>query len=153
MSILLKSLYLFSCTLFAKPKPLPLVLSDFYQHKVVTDDFWNKKTNGNVLIKFFDVNDVNDIKQKNKIGYISYRVKVGQVGLFFLDKEYQNRGLGKQILTQVIEDMKSHNVTEIWAVTTKEHPFWSNVFNKSFSFYDSRQLHPSVTGFGYKMRI
>ena len=150
MSNLLKSLYLFSCTLFSKPKPLPLVLSDLYQHKVITDDDWNNKTNGNVLIEFFNVNDM---KQENKIGYISYRVKVGQIGLFFIDKEYQNRGLGKQILTQVIEDMKLNNVTEIWAASTKDHPFWSNVFNKSFTFYDSRQLHPSVTGFGYKMKI
>jgi hypothetical protein len=48
---------------------------------------------------------------------------------------------------------KSHNVTEIWTVATQDHPFWSNVFNKSFTFYDSRQLHPSVTGSGYKMKI
>ena len=54
MSILLKSLYLFSCTLFAKPKPLPLVLSDFYQHKVIKDDLWNNKPDGDVLIDFFN---------------------------------------------------------------------------------------------------
>lgn len=87
MFIILKSLYLFSCTLFSKPKPISLVLSDFYQHKVVTDDHWNDKPNGNVSIEFFDVND---IKQENNIGYISYRVKVGQIGLFFLDNEYHN---------------------------------------------------------------
>ena len=150
MSILLKSLYFYGMSIFVKPKPSSLLLADFFQHKVITDDNWNNKTNGNVLIDFYDVND---IKQEKKIGYISYRVKVGQIGLFFIDMKYQNRGLGKQILEHVIEDMKSHNVTEIWAVSTKNHSFWSNVFNKSFTFYDSRQLHPSVTGFGYKMKI
>jgi len=150
MSIILKSLYLYGMSIFVKPKPSSLELADFFQHKVITDDHWNNKTDGTVLIEFFDVND---IKKENKIGYISYRVKVGQVGLFFLDKEYRNRGLGKQILTQVIEDMKNYGVTEIWAVTTENHPFWSNVYNKSFSFYEYKQLHPTVTGTGYKMRI
>ena len=148
MYITLKSLYLFSCTLFAKPKPIPLNLSDFYQHKVIKDDLWNNKKNGDITIDFYS-----DYNKTNKIGYISYRVKVGQVGLFFIDNNYQNRGLGKQILKQVIDDMKANNVTEIWAVTVENHPFWSNVFNKSFHWYDSRQLHPSVSGFGYKMRI
>jgi GNAT superfamily N-acetyltransferase len=112
------------------------------------DDKWNKKTDGDVQIEFYT-----DIDKINKIGFISYRVKVGQVGLFRLDEEYRNRGLGKQILTQVIEDMKNHGTTEIWAVTTENHPFWSNVYNKSFSWYEYKQLHPSVTGSGYKMKI
>jgi len=147
MSFLLKSQYLFSLTLFSKPKPLPLVLSDFVQHKIIRYDGWNNIPNADILIEFYN-KDSNE-----KIGYVSYRVKVGQIGLFFIDREYQNRGLGKQILTQVIEDMKAHNTTEVWAVTSKGHPFWSNVFNKSFSFYDFKKLHPSVTGFGYKMKI
>lgn len=146
MSILLKSLYTYGRSFFVKPSPL--VLTDFFQNKVITDDVWNNKTNGNVEIDFY-----NDINKINKIGFISYRVKVGQVGLFFIDKEYQNRGLGKQILTHVIEDMKNHGVTEIWAVTTENHPFWSNVYNKSFSWYEYKQLHPTVTGTGYKMKI
>jgi GNAT superfamily N-acetyltransferase len=147
MSFLLKSLYLFSLTLFSKPKPLPLNILDFVQHKIVRNDGWNNIPNGDILIEFYN-KDSNE-----KIGYVSYRVKVGQIGLFFIDREYQNRGLGKQILTQVIEDMKAQNTTEVWAVTSKDHPFWSNVFNKSFSFYDFEKLHPSVTGHGYKMKI
>lgn len=77
MSIILKSLYLYICTLlYANPKPqpqpllltlpqpqpLPHNLSDFYQYKVVTDNHWNNKT--------------------NNIGYIR---------LFYIDKEYHNR--------------------------------------------------------------
>lgn len=56
MSIILKSLYLYICTLlYANLKQLPLPqllllplphnLSDFYQYKVVTDNYWNNKTN------------------------------------------------------------------------------------------------------------
>lgn len=33
MSIILKSLYKYCASIFVKPKLLPLVLSDFYQHK------------------------------------------------------------------------------------------------------------------------
>jgi hypothetical protein len=73
---------MYGLSLFIKPSPL--ILSDFFQHKVITDDNWNNKTNGNIQIDFY-----NDIDKINKIGYISYRVKVGQVGLFFINKEYQ----------------------------------------------------------------
>ena len=146
MSMLIKSLYMYGASIFLKPSPL--ILSDFFQQTVIMDDKWNKKTDGDVQIEFYT-----DIDKINKIGFISYRVKVGQVGLFRLDEEYRNRGLGKQILTQVIEDMKNHGTTEIWAVTTENHPFWSNVYNKSFSWYEYKQLHPSVTGSGYKMKI
>lgn len=73
--------------------------------------------------------DFYDKLNNNKYaGYISYRASNGQVGLFFLDKEYQNRGLGKQILTQTIKHMKEFNQTDIWAITTENHPFWSNVY-------------------------
>jgi hypothetical protein len=41
----------------------------------------------------------------------------------------------------------------ILTVTSQDHPFWSNVFNKSFSWYDEYKLHPTVTGAGYKMKI
>ena len=50
-----------------------------------------------------------------------------------MKEKYQNRGLGKQILAKVIYDMKANNISEIWAVTTDDHPFWSNVWNKSFT--------------------
>jgi GNAT superfamily N-acetyltransferase len=129
-------------------KPIPLFLKDFKQIKVMKDDYWNKIPDSDFRIDFYD-----KLNNDKYAGYISYRAGVGQVGLFFLNKEYQNRGIGKQILTQTIEHMKEFNTTDIWAITTDDHPFWSNVFNKSFKWYEMRQVHPSVTGSGYKMKI
>jgi hypothetical protein len=144
---LLKTLYL-PILSYLFPKPLPLNLTDFTQVKVIKDDDWNKIPNSYIRIDFYD-----KLNNNTQAGYISYRAGTGQIGLFFLDKSYMNRGLGKQILLETIEDMKKYNTNEIWAITTKDHPFWSNVFNKSFQFYDERKVHPSVTGWGYKMKI
>ena len=130
------------------PPVLPLNIKNFIQVKSIKDDYWNKISNSDIMIDFYD-----KLNNDKHVGYISYRAGVGQIGLFFLEKSYQNRGLGKQILLQVIDDIKKHNATEIWAVTRQDHPFWSNVFNKSFKWYESTQLHPSVTGSGYKMKI
>jgi ribosomal protein S18 acetylase RimI-like enzyme len=70
---------------------------------------------GGVLLEYYD----ND----NRIGYIRYYITTGQIGLFFIDKEYQNRGLGKQILSNVIKELKMNNCKGVWAVTTTNHPF------------------------------
>lgn len=129
-------------------KPTPLFLKDFKQTKVIKDDYYNNIPDSDIRIDFYD-----NLNNEQYAGYISYRAAVGQVGLFFLESDYKNRGLGKQILTQTIEHMKEFNTTNIWAITTNDHPFWSNVFNKSFKWYDMRQVHPSVTGSGYKMEI
>ena len=67
------------------------------------------------------------------IGYIKYYLGTGQIGLFFIQKEYQNRGLGKQILSKVMMDLQENNCDECWVVSAKGHNFWSNVFNKSFT--------------------
>jgi len=129
---------------------IPLELKNFTQIKTITDDVHNNNLpNGYITIKLYD-----KLNNNMYAGYISYRVYIGQVGLFVLEKEYRDRGLGKQILSQTIEDMKNHNASHIWAVTIDDnHPFWSNVLNKSFQWYDIKQLHPTVTGCGYKMKI
>ncbi len=122
----------------------PVVYSELTLIKNIHDDTHNKVNDGEIKIDFIHLN-------KN-IGYVQYRLN-GQIGLFYLDERYRNLGLGKAILVNVIEDMKKNNINEVWAVTSKEHPFWSNVFNGGFRYYDEKTLHPSVTGYGYKMSI
>jgi GNAT superfamily N-acetyltransferase len=102
------------------------------------DIFVNNKPGG-IMLEYYN----KDIK----IGYIRYYVNSGQIGLFFIQEEYQNRGLGKQILSKVIKELQDNNCNEIWAVTSKDHIFWSNVYNKSFSYRDP--AHSSVGGDGY----
>jgi GNAT superfamily N-acetyltransferase len=102
------------------------------------------KKPGGVMLEYYN-------KKDKKIGYIRYYITTGQIGLFFIDKEYQNRGLGKQILSKVIQEMKDNQCDEVWAVATDHHPFWSNVYNKSF--LPGKPAHPSVTGSGYFMKL
>jgi len=109
-----------------------------YQNKY----FMDKKTGG-IMLEYYN--------QDIKIGYIRYYINTGQIGLFFILKEYQKRGLGKQILSKVIKELQDNNCDEIWVVTLKDHQFWSNVYNKSFSYREP--AHPSVTGDGYFMDL
>lgn len=124
----------------------PVTYQELNLIRNVYADTYNKVKDGEIKIDFFHLN-------KN-IGYIQYRLN-GQIGLFYLDEKYRNLGIGKDILINTIEDMKKNNINinEVWAVSSKDHPFWSNVFNKKFRFYDKKTLHPSVTGEGYKMTI
>jgi hypothetical protein len=50
-----------------------------------------------------------------------------------------------------MKELSEYGNETVWAVTTKYHPFWSNVFNKGFTYNDI--VHRSVTGFGYSKRL
>lgn len=123
----------------------PPSISNFKQVRIVKDDTWNNIPESEILVEFYNID--------KKIGHIQYRLGTGQIGLIYLDEEYRGYGLGKQILTDTINEMKKNNIKDIWAVTSKSHDFWSNVFDKSFKWYDSKDLHPSVSGDGYKMKL
>jgi RimJ/RimL family protein N-acetyltransferase len=143
-----------------------LNLSDFHEITIILDDNWNKIPRGSIWKCYFEKND-NNIEKINiekikdrygaeeicakSIGYIHYRIGTGQIGLFFIKEKYKNKGLGKQILTKTIEHMKLSKNEYVWAVTSTNHPFWSNVFGKAFKY--SKKLHPSVTGDGYMLNI
>lgn len=115
MSLSASNIYKCVIPIFAiMRKPSPLNISDFKQIKVMKDDYWNKIPESEFIIDFYD-----KLNNDTHADYISYRAGVGQVGIFILEKEYQNRRLGKQILTQTINNMKEFNQTHIWAITLK----------------------------------
>ena len=122
-----------------------LNINDFNETQKISDDTWNNLPASEVRLTYF-TKDTNQ-----EIGYIDYRRASGQVGLFRLDEQYRNKGLGKQILQRVIDDLKQHGIKSVWAVTTKDHEFWSNVFNKSFQYREPIQL--PCTGHGYALDI
>lgn len=139
-----------------------LNLSDFNEITIILDDDWNKISRGSIWKCYFEKNedthkniDTDNINNRNdaericakSVGYIHYRIGTGQIGLFFIKNKYANKGLGKQILAKTIEHMKISGNTHVWAVTLKDHPFWSNVYGQAFQY--SKTLHPSVTGDGY----
>jgi GNAT superfamily N-acetyltransferase len=101
--------------------------------------WFNVDKSGGIMVEYYNGND--------KVGYIRYYITTGQIGLFFIERPFQNRGIGKQILSKTINELKENNCEECWVVTVEGHSFWSNVFDKSFTYRDP--AHSSVTGGGY----
>ena len=134
-------------TFFSHPTS-KLCISDFIVKKIISDDNWNKIKNGNIRYEYFENNS-----DETPFGYIDFRPGVGQIGQFYIhDDRFRNRGLGKQILTKALDDIKEFGTADtIWAVTRENHPFWSNVWNKSFTWKDP--AHYSVTGSGYSFKF
>jgi hypothetical protein len=117
-----------------------LKLSGFKEDLTITD--------GEIRRTYYDTN----VDPPKNIGYIDYRLEPGQIGVFFINDEYQNRGLGKQMLMIAIDDIKNYGTANtVWAVTIKNHPFWHNVWDQSFKYKDP--THSSVTGDGYVMTL
>ena len=108
-----------------RQKPPPLSLKNFKQIKVISHDNINNIKNGYVQIDFYDKNN-----WYNCVGYITYMVKTGEIGLFELKPEYRNRTLGTQIIQQVAMDMKKHNTTHLWFETMNDDPFCSYILTK-----------------------
>ena len=115
----------------------PLHISSFRQVTTIyecTESLYYKKN-----ITYLD-------KRHKEIGYIEYKPHIGKICLFFITNErYQNRGLGTQILDNVIDDFRKHQIKRVWLVTNKcPHPFWER---NGFSYTE----HPdsSVTMHGY----
>ena len=81
----------------------PLFIDDFKEIRFVStkmpefnERFVYKKPGG-ILLEYYN-------KNNQRIGLIRYYVTTGQIGLFFIEKAYRNRGLGKQILSKVIDE-------------------------------------------------
>jgi GNAT superfamily N-acetyltransferase len=113
----------------------PLKLTDF--DNVMTSAY-NVKT-----ITYFD-------KKGDNIGYIEYKPNIGKICLFFITTpKYRNRGLGKEILNNVLEDIKCHGTKRVWLVTNKcPHPFWEM---NGFTYTKSPDI--SVTLHGYTKNL
>lgn len=85
------------------------------------------------------------------VAYISYRISTGQICSFFVKQEYQNCGIDKQILRRAIKDILENLGNKVFTITSKDDPFWSNVYNGVFQW--SEHPDPSVTGSGYQCEI
>jgi hypothetical protein len=85
----------------------------------------NYKTGETVLDYYYD---------GVQMGLVQYHLKTGQIGMLLIHKNYCNMGIGKYIVGNIIEEMKENNNSELWLISNKNHTFWSNVFNKSFSY-------------------
>lgn len=139
-------------------------INSLHEIKFVRYDDWNKKNGGYIYRMYFTepidvseykINDPNSFHDRyeldelasKSVGFITYKLATGQIGLFFISEEYKNRNFGKKILTKVISDIRNEGKNSVFAITTKNHQFWSNVFGKSFEWRD--RPDKSVTGSGY----
>lgn len=95
------------------------------QLKEVLRPSTNYKTGEVVLDYYYD---------EVQMGLVQYHLKTGQIGMLIIHKDYSNIGIGKYIVGKIIEEMKENKNNELWLIANKEHTFWSNVFNKSFSY-------------------
>ena len=131
-------------------KPAPLLLKDFTEIRYESDlipkpnhYFPNNKLGG-VWLQYFN-------KNHKSIAYIRYYTSNGQIGVFSIHNEYQNRGLGTQILEKATNELRDKNCKEVWAVSSEFHTFWYNVNNKSFTY--SNPVHPSSNEGGYIRKL
>ena len=113
-----------------RQKPTQLSLENFKQIKKISDDRINNIRNGFVTVFYYEKK--NWYMPDMYAGYISYMISTGEIAMIELLPEYRNRDLGKQIVQNVINDMKKHNVKHICVETFGEYPFWSRIFD-SFS--------------------
>jgi GNAT superfamily N-acetyltransferase len=94
----------------------PLHLSDFTSYVTHSEYGYHKKR-----ITYCD-----PTRRNQEIGFIEYTPHTGKIHLFYIThKTYQSRGLGPQILTTVLDDMKQSGTKKAWLVTNiHPHPFW-----------------------------
>ena len=90
----------------------PLHLSDFTSYVTHSEYGYYKKR-----ITYYDPNQ--------EIGFIEYTPHTGKIHLFYITNErYKNRGLGPQILSTVLDDIKQSG-TKAWLIPNiYPHPFW-----------------------------
>jgi len=70
---------------------------------------------------------------------IEYGLHSGNIGHINVEKPYQRRKLGQQMLSMAIQDIKNMMyATDIYAFTSNGHPFWTGVFGGKFKFDEKR---------------
>lgn len=102
-----------------------------------------KNKNGEIVVNYYD--------NSENIGLTQYNIKTGEIGMIIINREYRGKSLGKQIVFNIIEDMKVNKLEEVWVQAPHNHIFWSNVFNKSFTFRSP--INSEKGGRGFFMKI
>lgn len=96
------------------------------------------------------------ILDNKKLGQIGYRHHTGQITDIFVEPKYRRNGLGKVMLSDAITDMETHGISKIFAITVKDHGFWSGVVINGSKLTWSQHPDPNpngCTGRGYYCNI
>ncbi len=81
---------------------------------------------GDIVVNYYD--------NAENFGLTQYNINTGEISMIIINREYRGKSLGKQIVSNIIEDMKVNKVKEVWVKAPHNHYFWANVLNKSFMF-------------------
>jgi predicted GNAT family N-acyltransferase len=81
---------------------------------------------GEIVVNYYD--------NAENFGLTQYNINTGEISMIIINREYRGKSLGKQIVSNIIEDMKVNKVKEVWVKAPYNHYFWANVLNKSFMF-------------------
>lgn len=119
-----------------KNKLQRLKLDSFQQTQKINND-------GNVELNF------KNYITKEQIAYARFKLGTGQIGILDINKKFQRRGLGKQIIQHIENEFKKTNLKEIWVACSRNHFYWS----KLPGFHYKEPVHNSVTGCGYLKKI
>lgn len=98
---------------------------------------------GEIVVNYYDNNE--------NIGLTQYNIHTGEIGMIIINRVYRDKSLGKQIVTNIIEDMKINKLKEVWVKAPHNHIFWSNVFNKSFTFRTPINSEKGTRGYFMKL--
>lgn len=112
----------------------------------ITDFNYAVRTSESIKSDYYKKHIVYLDKNNCDVGCIEYKPNTGQIWSFYIAKKYRNRSLGGQILTNVMDDIKSFGTKRVWLVTDKyPHPFWekngfiyknhSDISDKMHSYY------------------
>jgi GNAT superfamily N-acetyltransferase len=71
-------------------------------------------------------------KRNKEVCKIIYGTKSGSIELIRVNDEFRGRGLGKQMLTYTIQDMRNNQLTRVYAIAKRNHPFWHNIYGGAF---------------------
>jgi hypothetical protein len=116
-----------------------MIAERFKLIKTITKDTWNHIQNGNIKLECFE--KVPNLNKTIPVGYIDYRLYSGQINSFYIHNAYQMNGIGTDLLLYTIEDLRKINTPEIFAISTLNHPFWSNVLDRSFTYRTRQHLN------------
>lgn len=131
-----------------------LFMCYFTKKQYITNDEFLQIDNNYIIVALYEEHEtVHEINSKNRdyvmkivrthsVAYITYRLSTGQIGEIRVKDNFRNKGLGKDMLRSVINELINLH-PYVWVVSYKNDPFWTNVFNNSF-YYDERH-HMSVT--------
>ena len=88
-------------------------------------------------------------KNDRQVCKIIYGTKSGSIELMRVENKYRGRGLGKQMLTDSIQDINNNGTNHIYAIAKRNHGFWNNVYKGSFKINEprSKQLSHNICYF------